>query len=131
MTVRRLTCEIACQMSRRRQVLLLRKRAALLDRLRSLPNVMRGNVYRRLRRCGRAGCACARDKRLGHPALQVSVSQRGRTRTRHLSPAQASVVEQWVSSYRLLWGLVEELTAVNLELLALDGAADAAEGSDG
>ena len=38
---------------------LAQQRDALLARLHALPNLMRGSVYERPRKCGRATCACA------------------------------------------------------------------------
>ena len=44
------------------------QRDALLARLHTLPNLMRGSVYERLRKCGRASCACAQGGRSTRPA---------------------------------------------------------------
>jgi hypothetical protein len=35
------------------------KRERLLEELRHLPDLMRGKVYERARKCGRASCPCA------------------------------------------------------------------------
>ena len=92
------------------------RRDALLARLHALPNLMRGTVYERLRKCGRATCACAHGGPK-HPTRQLTVTLRGRTRTRYVRRGEREVVQALIASYHALWAIVEELTAVNLALL--------------
>jgi hypothetical protein len=91
------------------------KRERLLDELRHLPDLMRGKVYERQRKCGRASCTCASGGPR-HPGLQLTVNLRGRTRTRYVRQGERAAVEAKVAAYRRLWELVEELTEVNLAL---------------
>jgi hypothetical protein len=93
-----------------------RKRERLLDELRHLPDLMRGKVYERERKCGRASCTCASGGPR-HPGLQLTVNLGGRTRTRYVRQGERAAVEAKVAAYRRLWELVEELTEVNLALL--------------
>ena len=95
---------------------LRRKRERLLDELRHLPDLMRGKVYERERKCGRAACTCASGGPR-HPGLQLTVNLGGRTRTRYVRQGERAAVEAKVAGYRRLWELVEELTEVNLALL--------------
>lgn len=92
------------------------RRDALLARLRQLPNLMRGSVYDRERKCGRATCACATGGPK-HPTRQLTVTLRGRTHTRYVRQGELAQVQALVATYHALWTLVEELTAVNLALL--------------
>lgn len=92
------------------------RREALLARLHQVPNLMRGSVYERLRKCGRAACPCARGGPR-HPTRQLTVTLRGRTHTRSVRQAGLAQVHALVAAYHALWTLVEELTAVNLALL--------------
>ncbi len=92
------------------------RRAALLAELHQMPNLMRGIVYQRQRRCGRPTCACAHGGPR-HPGLQLNVTVGGRTRTRYIRQGERRQVEAWIAAYHRLWALVEELTAVNLALL--------------
>jgi uncharacterized protein DUF6788 len=92
------------------------RRAALLAELRRTPNLMRGIVYARQRKCGRPSCACAHGGPR-HPGLQLNVTVGGTTRTRYVRQGERAQVEAWIAAYRRLWGVVEELTAVNLALL--------------
>ena len=98
---------------RKRQRRALRE---LRDLLRS--NVMRGTVVETARRCGKPHCACAKDETKRHPRQVVTVNLGGRTRTKHLDEAHAAVVAQATRNYRRLWHLLDELTEVNLKLLA-------------
>ncbi len=93
-----------------------RTRQRLLDELRQLPDLMRGKVYERGRKCGRASCTCASGGPR-HPGLQLTVNLGGRTRTRYVRQGERATVEAKVAAYRRLWDLVEELTEVNLALL--------------
>lgn len=92
------------------------RRAALLEALRRTPNLMRGTVYERQRKCGRPSCACATGGPR-HRGLQLNVSLGGQTRTRFVRQGDRATVEAWVAAYHRLWQVVGELTAVNLALL--------------
>jgi hypothetical protein len=92
------------------------KRERLLDELHHLPDLMRGKVYERGRKCGRASCTCASGGPR-HPGLQLTVNLGGRTRTRYVRQGERAAVEAKVAAYQRLWELVEELTEVNLALL--------------
>ena len=103
----------------------LRKRQQrALRELRELPrsNVMRGSVVETTRRCGKTNCACAKDETRRHPRRAVSVNVGGRTQTAHLDDAHLAEVKRATSNYRRLWQLLDELTEVNLKLLAFPTA---------
>lgn len=93
-----------------------RRRDTLLARLRALPNLMRGSVYERWHKCGRAACGCAGEGPK-HLTRQLTVTLGGRTHTRYVRVDEVEQVQAQIAAYHALWGLVEELTAVNLELL--------------
>jgi|SRR5208283_2655896 len=96
-----------------------RQQRALRD-LRTLlrSNVMRGSVVETRRRCGKAGCACAQDESKKHGRRVVCVNLGGRTRTVHLDEPHLAGVREATANYRRLWRLLDELTEVNLALLA-------------
>ena len=93
-----------------------RKRQLLLTELRHLPDLMRGKVYERERKCGRATCPCASGGPR-HPGLQLTVNLGGRTRSRYVRQGERAAVEAKLAAYRRLWELVDELTEVNLAVL--------------
>jgi len=92
------------------------RRAALLAELQQTPNLMRGIVYERQRKCGRPSCACAHGGPR-HPGLQLNVTVGGRTRTRYVRQGERATVEAWIAAYHRLWELVGALTEVNVALL--------------
>jgi len=103
-------------LSQRQLARLRARRSALVEELRRTPNLMRGIVYERQRKCGRRSCTCARGGPR-HPGLQLNVTLGGKTRTRYVRQGERAQVEAWVAAYHRLWQVVEELTAVNLTLL--------------
>jgi hypothetical protein len=77
---------------------------------------MRGSLYERLRKCGRASCACAQGGPK-HPSRQLTVTLRGATHTRYVRHEEVAYLRQLLATYEALWALVDDLTAVNLALL--------------
>ena len=92
------------------------QRDTLLARLHALPNLMRGSLYARLRKCGRARCACATGGPK-HPGRQLTVTLRGATHTRYVRHEEAAELQGLLATYAELWAIVDDLTAVNLALL--------------
>ena len=92
------------------------QREALLARLHTLPNLMRGSLYTRQRTCGRASCACATGGPK-HPGRQLTVTLRGVTHTRYVRREEDAALQALLATYAELWAIVNDLTAVNLALL--------------
>jgi hypothetical protein len=92
------------------------QREALVARLHTLPNLMRGSVYERGRKCGRASCACASGGPK-HPTRQLTVTLDGATRSRYIRLEELAPVRALIATYEELWTIVNALTAVNLALL--------------
>ena len=92
------------------------QREALLARLHALPNLMRGSLYERGRKCGRASCACAQGGPK-HPTRQLTVTLGGGTRSRYIRLEEMAQVQALIATYEELWAIVNDLTAVNLALL--------------
>ncbi len=92
------------------------ERDALVARLHSLPNLMRGSLYERGRKCGRASCACAQGGPK-HPTRQLTVTLDGATRSRYIRLEEMAPVRALLATYAELWAIVNALTAVNLALL--------------
>jgi len=103
-------------LSQRQLTRLRARRRTLVAELRRTPNLMRGIVYERQRKCGRPSCACAQGGPR-HPGLQLNVTVGGRTRTRYVRQGERATVEAWIAAYHRLWELVGALTEVNLALL--------------
>ena len=79
---------------------------------------MRGSIVERVRRCGRAECACATDPEARHRGLYLSVFLDGKTHAVHLRPEDHERVQQGVDAYARLWALLTKLTACEMESLA-------------
>ena len=103
-------------MTDRQRHQLEQQRDALLARLHTLPNLMRGSLYTRQRTCGRASCACATGGPK-HPGRQLTVTLRGATHTRYVRREEVVELQALIATYAELWTIVNALTAVNLALL--------------
>ncbi|MCY4025514.1 MAG: hypothetical protein OXH75_04275 [Acidobacteria bacterium] len=96
---------------------LRRRRTVLLRQLPPLKAILRGSLIERFKRCGRPGCKCARG--IGHgPKVYLSVSMpKARPVMVYVPQEDRSQVEQFVANYRRTRQLLDEIAAINLELL--------------
>lgn len=103
-----------------------RRRAQIASRLPDIERLLRGSLVERYKKCGKPGCHCTQGK--GHgPACYLSVTLRpGRTRSYYIPAHLRERVAQYLSNYRTLRELTEEVTTVNRELLE-QGALDEEE----
>lgn len=101
-------------MSSRRR--LEQQRARLAEQAPDLTQVLRGSLFERTRRCGVPTCHCATGG--GHPVVCVGVTMPGGKSLQVTVPSElVPVVRQWTENYRRVWELIEEVSAVNRELL--------------
>ena len=103
-------------MSKQAVLDLERRRDALLEELRHLPNFTRGAVYEKTRKCGRATCHCATGGER-HLTRMFSVILKGRTYSRYVRLEEYEEVQRQTAAYQRLWEMVGELTEINLDLL--------------
>ena len=75
---------------------------------------MRGSLVERLRRCGRANCACAQDPRKRHGGKFLTVQLDGRTPAQHVRPDDEAQVRAAIGAYAQLWKVINELTVCEL-----------------
>jgi hypothetical protein len=81
-----------------------------------LEEILRGSVFVRSLRCGKAGCRCASGE--GHRAAYLSVTlPGGRTEQISLPADLVSTAEQWVKNYKAWWSAIEDLSAINRQVL--------------
>lgn len=93
---------------------------ALYSRLRQLlnePGLLRGNVVEMRRRCGKAGCRCAREPAARHASLYLGLSVHGRRRMVYIPAAWEERVRQWAGCYAEVRRALEELSRRSLERL--------------
>jgi hypothetical protein len=89
---------------------------AAVSGLPPLTEVLRGSVVVRFLRCGKAGCHCVEDE--GHRATYLSVTlSGGRTEQISLPPDLVSIALRQVANYHAWWKAIEEVSAINRELL--------------
>ena len=93
-----------------------RRRRRLREELRALSEqpLMRGSVVERLRRCGRANCACASDPGARHGGTFFTVHLQGATQAVHVRTEDAAAVRAAVAAYQRLWSVIDQLTACEL-----------------
>lgn len=102
-------------MNAKKGLLLRRKRA--VQRLPPLDQIVRGSLIERSIRCGKPSCRCARGE--GHQTFYLTVSfARGRTEQVTVPPTLLPKVRQWLTNYQDLWLALEEISAVNRDLLS-------------
>jgi len=96
---------------------LRRRRKTLLRRLPPLEAVLRGSLIERYKRCGKPGCKCAQGR--GHgPKYYLSVSRTGaRPEMDYVPQGHQGQVAQYLANYRRIREILEELCAINRELL--------------
>jgi hypothetical protein len=92
------------------------RRKRLIAALPSLEEVLRGSVFVRSLRCGNTGCRCAAGEE--HRVTYLSVTfPGGRSEQISLPRDLARTAKQWVKNYNLWRRAIEELSAVNRQVL--------------
>src|SRR5262249_14211731 len=97
---------------------LYQQRSQLLKRFAKLkPNMLRGSLIERYKRCGKAGCHCAKER--GHgPKFFLSVSfPKIRPIMIYVSLANKKNVEEGLKNYQKAKQILEEISKINQELL--------------
>jgi hypothetical protein len=91
-------------------------------RSRSIPQMIRGSVVVRRRRCGKPNCRCAAGEQL-HEQTVLSYSEGGRSRTVILDPADIKAVRAAVNRYRAAQARLEAAGNAGLAALVRQAAA--------
>jgi hypothetical protein len=95
---------------------LLARRQRLLDALPPMAEILRGSFFVRHRRCGKPSCHCATGP--GHRSAVVGVTfHDGTTEQITVPPHLEPLARRWVRNYQRLWKAIEQLSALNRELL--------------
>ncbi len=93
-----------------------------MGRLARAAESLRGSLVERYLPCGKPRCRCKSGDRkdLHGPAYYVTVSYPGgRTRQVYVPRSLKPVVERWLANYGEVYGALEQITAINLELVRL------------
>jgi len=95
---------------------LLLRRQRIVQHLPPLIEVIRGSLVERRLRCGKPTCHCARGE--GHRVWYLTVSfARGRTEQVTVPVAWLPTVQRWLQNYLRWWDGLEEVSAINRDLL--------------
>jgi len=98
-----------------KQALLIRRKQ-IIQQLPSLSEVIRGSLIERRLRCGKLNCHCAKGE--GHHIRYLTVSfARGRTEQITVPEEYVPSVKEWIKNYNHWWISLEEVSAINRELL--------------
>jgi hypothetical protein len=93
------------------------RRAQLARRLPDVELTLRGSLQTQSRRCGKEGCCCTVGELHG-PYVYLSVRSGERTRLLYIAADLAEDVKKRVDMTSRLEGVLAEISAINLELLA-------------
>ena len=92
------------------------RRAELLSELGGLGGIVRSALVRTRRKCGRPGCACGMGER--HRFCYLSRSSCGsKNKIVYVKPSEEAAFESGVAAYRRMWAIVEELSAINIDII--------------
>jgi hypothetical protein len=93
------------------------RRRRLARRLGNVETALRGSLVRQGRRCGREGCRCGQGELHG-PYVYLSVGRiGGASRLLYIPTELVTVVRRRVERTGRIDGVLEEISAINLELL--------------
>lgn len=96
---------------------LRQRRRGLAQRLPPVEETLRGSLVERYLTCGNPGCKCARGERHG-PVWYLTVTLGpGRTTGGIVPREQLEQVRGWIGNYRRVKAHLEEISAINRELL--------------
>lgn len=95
----------------------LGRKAALLTELATLgETLVRGALVRTRRKCGRPGCEC--EKGVRHPFCYLSRAVEGRrNKIVYVRPVEEEAFEAGLAAYRRAWAVIEELSAINIDIV--------------
>lgn len=101
-------------MATRRQ--LEQQRARRAHHAPDLTQLLRGSLFERRTRCGEPTCHCATGQ--GHPLTCVGVALPGGKNVQVTVPPElVPLARQWTGNYKKLWQAIEDISAINRELL--------------
>jgi len=97
---------------------LRRQKAKLAVNVGEQGNLLKGSLIERFTVCTRSGCRCARGHKHG-PYLYVSVFDGKRSRQVYVQKSMEKEVRSWVKNYESAKKLIDNISAINIELIKL------------
>ena len=98
---------------------LLEERAALLEEMSGLSQLVHGSWVERYMVCSRPACKCHQGERHG-PRHFLVVNEQGRQRQKYVASRHERAVRRGLAQYRRLAEIVNRITALNLALMKVD-----------
>ena len=107
-------------MTRSRMSTLRQKRNRIVKSLPPIEMTLRGSLYKRFLRCGKPICRCKQPGARGHgPYYYLTINQgAGNTISIKVPSQMVDEVSKWVRNYKKLHRKLEEISRINLELIA-------------
>lgn len=96
------------------------EKTTVLEKIRSLDDVIKGSVYEMKRYCGRPNCRCAKNN-APHKSMFLSFTYQGKTRLVPIKKDQIPQIKKRISDYKELKAGIDELARINAELLRNEG----------
>jgi hypothetical protein len=93
------------------------QRHALTLQLSGMEGMLRGSLQRQFRRCGKAGCRCADGEPHG-PYIYLAVRTTGRRGMVYVPAEAVQKVEKRLEVTSRIEAVLEEISAINIELLS-------------
>ena len=82
----------------------------------SFSEMVRGSLFERMIKCGKASCRCSQGQ--GHPTTYLSVSlKRGKTVQITVPKKLVPQVRDWVENFAAMGTALEEISEINRQLL--------------
>lgn len=86
-----------------------RARSQLHQLLEQADGMVHGSLIRMARRCGNPNCRCTlKDQK--HVSWCLGVSEKGRSRMKHIPKAEEGTVQRWVQQYQQARRLLEQIS---------------------
>src|SRR5215813_9467010 len=99
---------------------LRRRRRQLVKALPPIEQIVRGSLMETYKRCGRAGCHCVDGPGHGPKRYLSTIARTGeRPRLGYVPNAIYPKVAEFLGNYRTLQEMLNEICAINVELLAV------------
>lgn len=88
----------------------------IISALPPFTEMVRGSIFERQIKCGKASCRCAKGQ--GHPTTYLCVSFEGGKTVQITVPKKLiPTVRNWVKNYSKFWDALEQISEINRQLL--------------
>ena len=93
-----------------------KEKLKVIQKIRSLDNVIRGSIFEMKRLCGKENCSCAKTK-IPHKSMFLSFKYEGKTQMIPIKKNQIPQLKMRIKDYKELKAAIDELARINAELL--------------